>query len=131
MCNQQSLRLACTYAQSDQSLCLMLEYSMSVKLLTEHHLEFLSLAGGCTGTSESIIVKMPHYWESHGATLIYSLGFYAGRKKEKMSAEDKEEDQFFNFIHKVLHETPIRYQPQHVTWHFDKCRLRRACTASF
>ena len=31
------------HAQSDQSLCLSLEYSMSVELLTEHHLEFLSL----------------------------------------------------------------------------------------
>ena len=30
-----------------------LKYSMSVKLLTEHHLEFLSLKGGCTGSSES------------------------------------------------------------------------------
>ena len=30
-------------AHTDQSLCLSLEYSMSVKLLTEHHLEFLSL----------------------------------------------------------------------------------------
>ena len=30
-------------AQSDQSLCLSLEYSMIVKLLTEQHLEFLSL----------------------------------------------------------------------------------------
>ena len=28
---------------SDQSLCSSLEYSMNVKLLTEHHLEFLSL----------------------------------------------------------------------------------------
>ena len=26
---------------------------MSVKLLTEHHLEFLSFKGGCTGSSES------------------------------------------------------------------------------
>ena len=26
---------------------------MTVKLLTEHHLEFLSLKGGCTGSSES------------------------------------------------------------------------------
>ena len=26
---------------------------MIVKLLTEHHLEFLSLKGGCTGSSES------------------------------------------------------------------------------
>ena len=35
MCDQQSLRSACAYAQSDQSLSLSLEYSMSVKLLTE------------------------------------------------------------------------------------------------
>ena len=33
-CDQQSLRSACAYAQSDQSLCLSLEYSMNVKLLT-------------------------------------------------------------------------------------------------
>ena len=32
---------------------------MTVKLLTEKHLEFLSLKGGCTGLSESIHVKMP------------------------------------------------------------------------
>ena len=38
---------------------------MSVKLLTEHHLEFLSLKIGCTGTSESTLVKMPHFWNSH------------------------------------------------------------------
>ena len=48
MCDQQSLRSASAYAHSDQSLCLSLEYSMSVKLLTKHHLEFLSLKGGCT-----------------------------------------------------------------------------------
>ena len=29
---------------------------MTVKLLTEHHLEFLSLDGGCTGSSESTLV---------------------------------------------------------------------------
>ena len=38
---------------------------MSVKLLTEHHLEFLSLKGGRTGSSESTLVKMPHCWKSH------------------------------------------------------------------
>ena len=31
---------------------------MIVKLLTEHHLEFLSLKGGCRGLSESTLVKM-------------------------------------------------------------------------
>ena len=30
---------------------------MTVKLLTEYHLEFLSLKGGCTGSSESTLVK--------------------------------------------------------------------------
>ena len=35
-----------------------LEYSISVKLLTEHHLEFLSFKGGCTVSSESTLVKM-------------------------------------------------------------------------
>ena len=33
---------------------------MSVKLLTEHRLEFVSLKGGCTGSSESTLVKMRH-----------------------------------------------------------------------
>ena len=36
---------------------------MTVKLLTEQHLELLRLKGGCTGSSESILVKMPHCWK--------------------------------------------------------------------
>ena len=35
------------------------------KLLIEHHLEFLSLKGGCRGLCESTHVKMPHCWKSH------------------------------------------------------------------
>ena len=38
---------------------------MNVKLLTEHHLEPLSLTVGCTDSSESTLVKMPHCWKSH------------------------------------------------------------------
>ena len=38
---------------------------MNVKLLTEHHLEFLLLKGGCRGSFESTHVKMPHCWKSH------------------------------------------------------------------
>ena len=37
---------------------------MTVKRLTEHHLELLRLKGGCTGSSESTHVKMPHCWKS-------------------------------------------------------------------
>ena len=38
---------------------------MTVKLLTERHLEFLSLTGGSTGSSVSTHVKMPHCSKSH------------------------------------------------------------------
>ena len=40
---------------------------MTVKLLTEHNLEFLSLKGyrGRTGSSESAHIKMTHCWKSH------------------------------------------------------------------
>ena len=40
---------------------------MNIKLLTEQHLEFLSLKGGCKGSSEFTLVKMPQCWKSHVA----------------------------------------------------------------
>ena len=40
---------------------------MIVKLLTEHHLEFLSLKGGCRGSSDSTLVKMSNCWKSRAA----------------------------------------------------------------
>ena len=70
MFDQQRLRPACAYAQTDQSLCLSLEYSMSVKLPTEHDLAFLSLKGGCRGSSESTLIKMSNCWKSHTAALL-------------------------------------------------------------
>ena len=36
---------------------------MSVKLLTEQYLELLSFKGGCRGSSESTLVKMPYGWK--------------------------------------------------------------------
>ena len=44
---------------------------MIVKLLTEDYLEFLTLTGGCRGSSESTLIKMPHCWKSHALALIY------------------------------------------------------------
>ena len=72
MCDQQSLRSACAYAQYDESLCMSLEYSMCVKLLTEPYLEFLNLKGDCTGSSESTLVKMPHCWKSHVTAQLWA-----------------------------------------------------------
>ena len=60
ICDQQSPRLACAYAQS--------EYYMNIKLLTEHHMVFLSLRGGCTGSSQST-----HCWKSHVTAQIIFL----------------------------------------------------------
>ena len=38
---------------------------MIVKLLTEHHLEFLSVKEGSKGPSESTLAKMSNCWKSH------------------------------------------------------------------
>ena len=46
---------------------------MIVKLLTEHHLEFLSLTGGCGGSSESTLVKMSNCWKSQSTAHIIIL----------------------------------------------------------
>ena len=48
---------------------------MSVKLLTEHRVEFVSLKGDCTDWSESTLVKMPHCWKSHVAAFMIYIGF--------------------------------------------------------
>ena len=54
---------------------------MIVKLLTEHHLEFLSLKGGCTGSCESALVKMSHCWKSHISILCTLNSFNMLKKK--------------------------------------------------
>ena len=48
---------------------------MIVKLLTSHHLEFLSCKGGCRGSSKSTLVKMSNCWESY-ATAQMCLYFF-------------------------------------------------------
>ena len=55
---------------------------MTVKLLTEQHLEFLSLKGGCTGSSEYKLAKMPLCWKSH------ITGLMVLQRNEKFSILD-------------------------------------------
>ena len=43
---------------------------MIVKLLSEHHLEFLSLKVCCRGSFKSTLVKMSNCWKSHAAAHI-------------------------------------------------------------
>ena len=49
---------------------------MTVKLLTESHLRFLSLKGGCTVSSESTLVKIPRCWKSSVTAHMISLYMY-------------------------------------------------------
>ena len=44
---------------------------MSVKLLIELNLGFLSITGGCSESSESTLVKMAHCWKSHVTDQIF------------------------------------------------------------
>ena len=53
---------------------------MIAKLLTEHHLKFLSLKGGCRGSSESTIVKMSNLLEISGSFFIDAVN---GPRREK------------------------------------------------
>ena len=46
---------------------------LNIRLLTEHHLEFLNLNGGCTCLSESIHVKILHCWKSHVAAQFSNI----------------------------------------------------------
>ena len=61
--------------QSDQSLCWSLEYSMTVKLLTELHLEFLSLKGGCKARL-SLHLSKRHIVGNHMSWLIFNYVQY-------------------------------------------------------
>ena len=79
---------------------------MIVKLLTEHHLEFLSLKGGCRGSSESTLVKMSNCWKSHAAAqmailfskciastamrggFLFGWGSIFGRSSDRIGFED-------------------------------------------
>ena len=45
---------------------------MIVKLLTEHHLKFLSFKAGCAGSSKSTLVKMSNCRQSHVTAHIWA-----------------------------------------------------------
>ena len=52
---------------------------MTLNLLPENNLKFLSLKGGYTGSSESIHVKMPHCWKSH--VMAQNFKFFMNEKQ--------------------------------------------------
>ena len=47
--------------------------SVELHVLTEHHLEFLSLKGDCKDSPESTHAKIPHGWKSHVAAHLLQI----------------------------------------------------------
>ena len=68
-------------AEPQISLCLSLEYSMTVKLLTEHHLEFLSLRIGCRGSSVTTCHIVGN--TCHGSLLILKFYFILANSADR------------------------------------------------
>ena len=82
---------------------------MIVKLLTEHHLEFLSLKGGCRGSSESTLVKMPNCWKSHVTAQMFCL------IQMKLSGVDVQVSQGRFLVMSVRLPLSVRTFPQNST----------------
>ena len=70
---------------------------MIVKLLTEHHLEFLSLKRGYRGSFESTLVKMSNCWKSHAlAQFYFQDGIVPISPKTKFQTYDNSYHGIFN-----------------------------------
>ena len=63
---------------------------MTLKPLTEQHLQFLSLKGGCTDSSESTLVKVPHCSKSHVAA--HSIPYWATTWENQQCGPASQED---------------------------------------
>ena len=101
MCKQQRLRPACAYAQSDLSLCYSLRYYVSIKLLTEQHLELLSLKWGRRGFAR-IPLSVPRFQISYETKLFHFHGIL--RKMREISKANP---------HTFIHINPLSRNPGH------------------
>ena len=77
---------------------------MSAKILTEHHLEFLPLQGGCTGSSESTLVKIPHCWKSH---VMYQITLNSDSQTEPLVDTHVIRTHFMESVKLSLRRDPI------------------------
>ena len=63
MCDQQCLRSACAYAQSEQSIFYSLDHSMSVMRLTEHHMEFMFSFISFRRNINYLLPRLLNFWK--------------------------------------------------------------------
>ena len=84
---------------------------MIVKLLTERHLEFLSLKGGCTDSSESTLVKMSNCWKSRAlAHFVFTQLF--GICHAEACAGNRDQNSR-NLLSRLLHRPRIQVLQVH------------------
>ena len=103
---------------------------MIVGLLTEHHLEFLSLKGGWGGSSESTHVKMPHCWKSHATAhvharfsdrQIHALFVLALLRVNNVCKSDQYPYQAFLFLFDLSFYIPVSISSVMMAWAFLCC----------
>ena len=83
---------------------------MGVKLLTEHHFEFLRLKGRCTGSSESRLVKMPLCWKSRVAALMSFFNFTPTEAEERADNNCPEwHEKILVLLPSILQFDPVTY----------------------
>ena len=88
---------------------------MTAKLLAVHHLEFLCLKEGCTSSSESTLVKMPHCWKSHATA--HMVFFYRAIIEEPLDnlQTTLDYDVFFTYAGKKVNMWKIQHLYQILT----------------
>ena len=94
---------------------------MTAKLLTEHNLEFLTLKGGCTVSSESTLVKMPHCWKSH-VTVYIMLPLFNHRLAMPLHTGRESSNVLLLLDVEFLKVSKIK-KVGHISNHFKKTRL--------
>ena len=99
-----------------------LEYSMIVKLLTEQHLEFLSLKRGCTGSSESTHVKMHIVGNNLPWLKIFVISPQEMDERDSESPQGAMGRSYSPDATENLDEFVLKPAPQGVTM---KCRITR------
>ena len=68
---------------------------MIVNLLPEHHLEFLSLKGGCRGSPEFTLVKMSNCWKSHALAHFKKEELTESLARLELEQDEDEDDDLY------------------------------------
>ena len=112
MCDQQRLRPACAYQPAHmRSLIWAIASRLNIPWILSYWLniiwEFLSLTGGCTDSSESTLVKIPHCWKSHVAAQYLCVELVKENLLTELSSEPEAIIWSLNGLHLISSTSPL------------------------